>query len=119
VNGWIDPVNRIGDFGPVGALAAYRRQGLTRAALLEGLRLMKARGMNRVCISTGGSNTPAMRLYQSVGFKIMNRRLGYVWSAYEGQCPGRPSLLAPIVPAIPTPSHGFAVQHELCYNAEQ
>lgn len=78
VNGWIDPVNRIGDFGPVGALPAYRRQGLTRAALLEGLRRMKAHGMNRVCISTGISNVPALRLYESVGFKIVNRYLDYV-----------------------------------------
>ena len=78
VNGWLDPVNRIGDFGPVGALPAYRRQGLTRAALLEGLRRMKGHGMNRVCISTGVSNTPAIRLYESVGFKIVNRYLDYV-----------------------------------------
>jgi mycothiol synthase len=78
VNGWIDPVNRIGDFGPVGALPAYRRQGLTRAALLEGLRRMRAHGMNRVCISTGVSNTPALRLYESIGFKIVNRYLDYV-----------------------------------------
>ncbi len=63
VNGWIDPVNRIGDFGPVGARPAYRRQGLTRAVLLECLRRMKARGMDRVCVSTGVSNTPARRLY--------------------------------------------------------
>ena len=78
VNGWIDPVNRIGDFGPVGALPAYRRQGLTRAALLESLRRMQARGMNRVCISTGVSNTPAKRLYESIGFKIVNKYFDYV-----------------------------------------
>ena len=29
VNGWLDPVNKIGDFGPVGAREAYRRQGLS------------------------------------------------------------------------------------------
>ncbi len=78
VNGWIDPVNRIGDFGPVGALPSYRRQGLTRAALLEGLRRMQAHGMDRVCISTGVSNTPATRLYESIGFKIVNKYLDYV-----------------------------------------
>jgi len=78
VNGWIDPLNKIGDFGPVGALEAYRRQGLTRAALLEGLRRMKAYGMDRVCISTGVSNTPAIQLYQSIGFKIVNRYQDYV-----------------------------------------
>ena len=78
VNGWIDPVNRIGDFGPVGARPAYRRQGLTRAVLLEGLRRMKAHGMNRVCVSTGISNTPARNLYESVGFRVVNQYLDYV-----------------------------------------
>ena len=78
VNGWIDPVNRIGDFGPVGARPAYRRQGLTRAVLLECLRRMQARGMDRVCVSTGVSNTPALRLYKSLGFKIVNKYLDYV-----------------------------------------
>ncbi len=78
VNGWLDPLNRIGDFGPVGALPAYRRQGLTRAVLLEGLRRMQARGMDRACVSTGDSNTPALRLYESVGFRIVNKALEYV-----------------------------------------
>ncbi|HSN77177.1 MAG TPA: GNAT family N-acetyltransferase [Anaerolineae bacterium] len=78
VNGWIDPVNRIGDFGPVGARPAYRRQGLTRAVLLEGMRRMQARGMNRVSVSTGLSNTPAIRLYESVGFEVVNQYLEYV-----------------------------------------
>jgi mycothiol synthase len=78
VNGWIDPVNKIGDFGPVGARQVFRRQGMTRVALLESLRRMKAHGMDRVCISTGIKNTPARRLYESVGFKIVNRYLDYV-----------------------------------------
>jgi len=78
VNCWIDPVNRIGDFGPVGARPSYRRQGLTRAALLEGLRRLKAHGMNRVCVSTGVSNTPARRLYESIGFRAVNKYLDYV-----------------------------------------
>ena len=72
VNGWLDQVNRIGDFGPVGARAAYRRRGLTRAALLEGLRRMRAQGMDRVCISTGVGNVAAWHLYESVGFRIVN-----------------------------------------------
>jgi ribosomal protein S18 acetylase RimI-like enzyme len=77
VNGWLDPVNRIGDFGPVGARPACRRQGLTRAALLEGLRRMKACEMNRVCISTGEPNMAARHLYESVGFRIVNKMLEY------------------------------------------
>lgn len=78
VNGWLDPVNRIGDFGPVGALPAYRRQGLTRAALLESLRRMQAAGMERACVSTGVSNMPAQGLYESAGFRVVNRYLDYV-----------------------------------------
>ncbi len=81
VNGWIDPVNRIGDFGPVGARSSYRRQGLTRAVLLECLRRMKARGMDRVCVSTGVANTPALRLYESIGFETVNTYLEYAKTA--------------------------------------
>ena len=80
VNGWIDPVNRVGDFGPVGARQVYRRKGLTRAALLESLHRMKAHGMDRVCISTTITNTPARQLYESIGFKIVNKYLDYVKS---------------------------------------
>jgi len=81
VNGWIDALNRIGDFGPVGTLPAHRWQGLGRAVLLEALRRMKARGMDRVCVSTGESNAPALRLYESVGFAIQNRSIEYVKEA--------------------------------------
>jgi ribosomal protein S18 acetylase RimI-like enzyme len=77
VNGWLDPVNKIGDFGPVGAREAYRRQGLTRAVLFECMRRMKARGMDRVCVSTGEGNAAARGLYESIGFRIVNRYVEY------------------------------------------
>lgn len=78
VNGWIDPINRIGELGSVGVVPAYRRRGLMRATLLECLHQMQARGMERACVSTGVSNIPAIRLYTSVGFEIMNQYLDYV-----------------------------------------
>jgi mycothiol synthase len=80
VVGWVDPLNRIGDFGPVGARPAYRRQGLTRLALLESLRRMRIYGMDRVCVSTGVSNIPARSLYESIGFQIVNQYLDYLKS---------------------------------------
>jgi ribosomal protein S18 acetylase RimI-like enzyme len=39
---------------------------------------MKARGLDRVCVSTGESNAAALRLYASVGFAIRNRYIEYV-----------------------------------------
>jgi ribosomal protein S18 acetylase RimI-like enzyme len=46
--------------------------------MIESLRRMKAYGMERVCISTGISNTPARNLYTSMGFKVENQYLDYV-----------------------------------------
>jgi ribosomal protein S18 acetylase RimI-like enzyme len=85
VNGWLDPVNKIGDLGPVGAREAYRRQGLTRAVLLGCMRRMKARGMDRVCVSTGEDNVAARGLYESVGFRIVNRYVEYGRHAGDGR----------------------------------
>ncbi len=78
VNGWVDPLNHIGDFGPVGARPAYRRQGLTKAVLLECMRRMQARGMTRVSVSTGEHNESGLRLYASVGFQIETQYHEYV-----------------------------------------
>jgi ribosomal protein S18 acetylase RimI-like enzyme len=78
VTGWADPINRIGELDAVSARPAYRRQGFMRAALLECLRRLQTAGMNRVCVSTGETNTPARQLYESVGFRVVNRYLDYV-----------------------------------------
>jgi mycothiol synthase len=73
LNAWPDPVNRIGDFGPVGTRTEHRRKGLQRALMLEGMRRLREHGMERVCVSTGVENPAAQALYQSVGFRIVNR----------------------------------------------
>ncbi len=78
VNGWNDDLNKIGDFGPLGTRPAYRRMGLMHDLLLECLRRMQSRGMNRVSVSTGVTNFPAQKLYEGVGFKIVNQYLEYV-----------------------------------------
>lgn len=75
---WIDPVHGVGEFEPVGAREAYRRQGLTRAVLWEGLRRMQARGMRLARVSTGFTNTAAIRLYESVGLRVVNQTDYYV-----------------------------------------
>jgi len=76
-NCWIDEVNRIGHLGPVGTRPSWRRRGLARAVLLEGLRRLGASGMDRACVSTREANAPARQLYAAVGFQPVNRYLEY------------------------------------------
>ncbi len=65
---WYDERNRVGEYEPVGAHPAWRRQGVTRATLVEGLRRLRALGAERAIVLTSSNNTPAIRLYESVGF---------------------------------------------------
>ena len=74
---WVDIENKIGEFEPVGARTDYRRKGLTRAALLEGMRRMKARGAETAIVCTNADNV-AKGLYESVGFKQVNIEWDYV-----------------------------------------
>lgn len=74
---WLDPVNRIGEFEPVGTRLAYRGKGLGKAVMWEGLRRLKARGMETAIVLTNSPNAAAISLYQSVGFEVENRE--YDW----------------------------------------
>ena len=70
---WIDPVNQVGLFEPVGTHPDFQRKGLGRAVMLEGLRRLKQRGMKSAIVSTFEDHPPAIKLYESVGFQVVHR----------------------------------------------
>jgi RimJ/RimL family protein N-acetyltransferase len=64
--GWLDALNRIGEFEPVGTRAAHRRKGYGQAVLYEGMRRMQAAGMTKACVYCMPEN---LAFYGSVGFE--------------------------------------------------
>jgi len=70
---WTDPVNQVGLFEPVGTHPEFQRQGLGRAVMLEGLCRLIERSMKSAIVSTFEDNAPAIKLYESVGFQVINR----------------------------------------------
>ncbi len=68
---WFDPVSGSGLFEPVGCHADYRRRGLTKALMLDGLRQMRTAGMHTAYVAHRvESDDPAgAALYRSVGFQ--------------------------------------------------
>lgn len=70
---WSDERSRIGSLEPVGTHARYRKRGLARAAILEGLHLLKQRGMKHGRVSTAHFNRPAIAAYASSGFTLIDR----------------------------------------------
>ena len=67
---WMDPANGVGELEPVGTRPGFRRRGLARAVVLEGLRRMKARGAHTALVCFEADNASARRLYESVGFSV-------------------------------------------------
>jgi len=51
----------------------YRKRGLARSAILEGLRRLKQRGMAWGRVSTARFNRPAIAAYASSGFTLIDR----------------------------------------------
>jgi ribosomal protein S18 acetylase RimI-like enzyme len=74
---WYDSVTQIGEFEPVGTRVAYRRMGLGKAVLREGLRRLRSRGARTAIVYTTDTNEPAVKLYESAGFRIRDRFLQY------------------------------------------
>jgi mycothiol synthase len=76
--GWYDEVNRAGEFEPVGTRPAFRRLGLARAVLLEGLQRLKAQGADGVVVGPiSVEDDAAVQLYRSIGFRTIHQVLSY------------------------------------------
>jgi ribosomal protein S18 acetylase RimI-like enzyme len=74
---WLDEVNRVGHFEPVGTHADFRRQGLGKAVLWAGLSLMKRCGMEMATVCPYGSSEAAMGLYRAAGFRPIHQMLTF------------------------------------------
>lgn len=58
-----------GVIGMIGIAPAYRGQGVSKPILLAGMEYLRSAGVNDIGLHVDGSNTPAIRLYKSVGFE--------------------------------------------------
>ncbi|MEB3178569.1 MAG: GNAT family N-acetyltransferase [Nostocaceae cyanobacterium] len=70
---------KVGGIGILGTRRGFRRLGLGRAMLLEGLHRLKAAGMDTARLDVDGDNpNGALRLYESVGFTKVHTNISYV-----------------------------------------
>ncbi len=59
----------VGEISVIGTRPTHQGQGLGRALLLTGMRLLKERGATDVFLETELAQTPALHLFTSVGFR--------------------------------------------------
>jgi mycothiol synthase len=74
---WYDPMNRVGEFEPVGTHPDFQRMGLGKAVIAEGLRRLKRLGAGTVMVLCDKDNLAAQALYGSMGFEEVNRAIAY------------------------------------------
>jgi ribosomal protein S18 acetylase RimI-like enzyme len=74
---WYDPSTRIGEFEPVGARAAFRRMGLTKAVMCEGMRRLQERGATTAIVLYDADNAASCGLYKSLGFREARRLVSF------------------------------------------
>lgn len=66
---WLDDINKIGYFEPVGVHKAFHRKGLGTALMRYGMQVMVAQGMALATVLHGVDNLASTGLYASLGFK--------------------------------------------------
>ena len=78
---WADEANGVGYFEPVGTRASATQRGYGRAVIREGMRRLRAKGIDVAFVGTAAVNVPAATLYVSAGFDGVARERFYVKAA--------------------------------------
>jgi len=74
---WLDEINRVGLFEPVGTHPDFRRMGLAQAVMLEEMRRLQAQGMRTAILSSAADNNASCALYASLGFAVESHEVVY------------------------------------------
>jgi GNAT superfamily N-acetyltransferase len=74
---WYDAENAMGHYEPVGTNPEFRRMGLGKAVLWEGLRRVKALGAREATVDPVEDAPVAMGLYVAAGFQPINKIVTY------------------------------------------
>ena len=70
IQGLYDPTSTLGAIQNIGVLPQYRRQKVATLLLWHALRAFRDLGLSRVFLEVTAVNTPALQLYQQLGFQI-------------------------------------------------
>lgn len=70
---------RAGWIMDIGVLKAHRRRGVGIRLMIEGMKLLKAKGMNEVMLGVDDQNpTKAIKLYEKLGFQAARKDIAYL-----------------------------------------
>lgn len=75
---WLDELNKIGYFEPVGVHKDFHRRGLGRAMMLHCLHEMKRLGMTTAQVGHEIDNPASTGLYTSLGFRTKHKLMDYI-----------------------------------------
>jgi ribosomal protein S18 acetylase RimI-like enzyme len=70
---WMDEPNALGQIEPVGTHPDYRRRGLARALVVEGLRRLRVLGATTAYVRPEDPNPDLIGFYESCGFRTSRR----------------------------------------------
>lgn len=68
---WFDAGSRVGRVEPLGCHQDFRRFGLGKAALAQGLRRLQSRGAEKIYVETDLERNAALHLYESFDFQVI------------------------------------------------